>query len=389
MKRLFAAIAFGAVTAWFGGIATPASAQSMDDLNLQFHGFATQAFVKSDNNNWNTMSTTDGSAAWTEVVVNISSNPQPKLRIAAQGRYFLLGTIGNSISLDWATADYKVNEKLGVRVGKVKTPAGMLNEVQDIDSGQQWILMPQGVYSIASRNSTLSHFGGVVYGTLPLGERVGKLQYRGYGGQRVINGNDGLYQALRDKGFTLPNGSTGPMYGGTLNYLTPIPGLMVGGSMDSEHTLGAINSATLSGFFEPSHFYQPYMYSRYEHKKLMVGGEYTRQALTKVLAFTGVPPTVTYKDLRSFYVMSTYKVSEKMTAGAYYSSAIDRKMAVSSERYQKDWALSLRYDFNGYLYAKAEEHLMDGTYLGYSTSNNIAGLKPNDHMILLKLGVSF
>lgn len=389
MKRLLAATAVLAVTALLGGVATSASAQSMDDLNLHFHGFATQSFVKSDNNNWNTMGTTGGSAAWTEAVVNISSNPEPKLRIAVQGRYFLLGTIGNSITLDWATADYKVNEKFGFRVGKVKTPAGMLNESQDIDPGQQWILMPEGIYSIASRNSTLSHFGGVGYGTLALARHMGKLQYRGYGGQRVINGNDGLYQGLRDKGLSLPNGSTGPMYGGMLNYLTPISGFMLGGSLDHEHTFGAINSATLSGYFKPGPFTQPYIYSRYEHKKLMVGGEYTRQALTKVIAFTGPPPSVTYKDFRSFYVMSTYKISDKMTAGIYYSSALDRKVAVSSARYQKDWALSLRYDFNAYLYAKAEQHIMDGTLLGYSTSNNTTGLQPNDRMTMLKLGVSF
>jgi hypothetical protein len=369
--------------------AIPATAQSFDDMKIQFHGFATQSFTKSQNNNWNTMQTSDGSAAWTEAVVNVSSTPYPKLRIAFQARYFMLGTIGNSISLDWAAADYKVNEKVGVRVGKVKTPAGMLNEAQDIDPSQQWILMPQGIYSIASRNSTLSHYGGVFYGTAAIGESAGKLQYRTYAGQRVINGNDGLYQALRDKGLSLPNGSVGPMYGGMVNYLTPISGLMVGASMDSEHTFGAINSPTLSGFFEPSHFYQPYIYSRFERRRFMVGGEYTRQALTKVLAFNGVPPTVSYKDLRAFYGMATFKVSEKLTAGIYYSSALDRKVAVSSARYQKDWALSARYDFNPFLYAKAEEHIMDGTLLGYSVSNNTGGLLPNDRMTLLKLGVSF
>jgi hypothetical protein len=127
-----------------------ADAQSLDDLNLQFHGFATQSFVKSQNDNWNTMGTVGGSAAWTEAVLNVSSEPTPKLRIAFQGRYSLLGTIGNSISLDWADADYKVNEQLGFRAGKVKTPAGMLNEAQDIDPAEQWILMPQGVYQLAS-----------------------------------------------------------------------------------------------------------------------------------------------------------------------------------------------------------------------------------------------
>jgi hypothetical protein len=366
-----------------------ASAQDMDSLNLQFHGFATQSFVKSQKNNWNTLSTTDGSAAWTEAVLNVSASPTPKLRIAFQGRYFLLGTIGNTIALDWATVDYKVNEKFGFRAGKVKTPAGMLNEEQDIDPAEQWILMPQSIYSIASRNSTLSHYGGVVYGILPLGEYGGKIQYRTYGGQRVINGNDGLYQGLRDRGFTLPNGSNGPMYGGMLNYLTPIKGWMVGASMDSEHTFGAINSATNSGFFEPGHFYQPYLYSRYEHRKLMFGGEYTRQALTKVLAFNGVPPTTTYKDQRSFYGMATYHVTSKLSGGIYYSNTLDHKAALGPARYQKDWALSARYEINNFIYAKFEQHIMDGTYLGYSTSDNTAGLKPNDSMTLLKLGVSF
>jgi hypothetical protein len=64
-------------------------------------------------------------------------------------------------------------------------------------------------------------------------------------------------------------------------------------------------------------------------------------------------------------------------------------VAVSSARYQKDWALSARYDFNPFFYAKAEEHIMDGTLLGYSVSNNTGGLLPNDRMTLLKLGVSF
>ena len=368
--------------------ALPAGAQSLDDLNIQIHGFTTQAFVKSQNNNWNTLGTIGGSAAWTEAVLNVSSQPTPKLRIAFQGRYALLGTIGNSITLDWADADYKVNERLGFRVGKVKTPAGMLNESQDIDPAQQWILMPQGVYQIASRNSTLSHFGGVLYGTEALG-KLGKVQYWGWGGQRVINGNDGIYQVLRDRGFTLPNGSTGPMYGGSLHYLTPIRGWMAGASLDYEHPWGLINTATLSGYYQPGHFYQPFLYSQYEHKKLMAGAEYTRQALTKDIALTGVPATISYKDQRSYYAMATYKLSEKLTGGAYYSSTNDHKVVVSNAKFQKDWALSLRYDFNSYLYAKAEEHIMDGTYQGYSTSDNLTGLKPNDRMTFLKVGVNF
>ncbi|MGD0829658.1 MAG: hypothetical protein ABR907_01860 [Terracidiphilus sp.] len=57
-------------------------------------------------------------------------------------------------------------------------------------------------------------------------------------------------------------------------------------------------------------------------------------------------------------------------------------------RYQKDWKVSARYYFNPYLYAKAEQHFMDGTEVGFSTSNNTA-LKPKTQMTILKIGVSF
>src|SRR5258708_4939362 len=84
-----------------------APAQSMDDINLQVHGYATQGFLYTNHNNWDTTKSSDGSAAWTEAVVNISAQPERRLSIGMQGRYFLLGTYGNAIGLDWAQADLK------------------------------------------------------------------------------------------------------------------------------------------------------------------------------------------------------------------------------------------------------------------------------------------
>jgi hypothetical protein len=138
-------------------------AQSLDDLNIQVHGFATQGFMYTTANNWNLAETSSGSAAWTEAVVNLTSQPQSRLRIGVQAHYFLLGQYGNQINFDWAQADYKVNDRFGFRVGKVKSPEGMLNEIQDIDSAYLWIVLPQSVYPIANRTTTLSHYGGVVY----------------------------------------------------------------------------------------------------------------------------------------------------------------------------------------------------------------------------------
>lgn len=374
--------------ALFLASALAASAQTLDDLNLQLHGYATQGFLYSAHNNWNTTASSDGSAAWTEAVVNLGVQPSSRLRVGIQARYYLLGGFGNSIALDWAQVDYKVNEHFGIRAGKVKSPAGLLNDVQDIDPAELWVLLPPSIYSIASRNSVLAHYGGVAYGSQKLGERLGRLRYFGYGGQRLVSGEDGLFQPLRDKGISLPNGATGPMYGAVLHWETPIHGLMAGVSLDSEHTSGAAVLGSFTGTLQASHFYQPYFYGSYERNRLTLAAEYTRQALTKITAFTGGPRIVVPKDQRAFYAMATYKLTSKLSGGAYYSSSFDRRLAVSSARFQKDWALSARYDCNANFYLKLEQHIMDGTELGYSSSDN-TNLKPNDRMTLFKLGAIF
>ncbi len=56
--------------------------------------------------------------------------------------------------------------------------------------------------------------------------------------------------------------------------------------------------------------------------------------------------------------------------------------------YEKDWALAARYDFNSFLYAKVEQHFIDGTETGFAASDN-PDLQPTTRMTMLKLGVSF
>ena len=52
-----------------------------------------KGFSTPRNNNWNSTNSSDGSAAWTEAVVNLTAQPEPKLRIGVQARYFLLGEL--------------------------------------------------------------------------------------------------------------------------------------------------------------------------------------------------------------------------------------------------------------------------------------------------------
>ena len=93
--------------------------------------------------------------------------------------------------------------------------------------------------------------------------------------------------------------------------------------------------------------------------------------------------------------MASYRVTDKFSAGMYHSQYFNRAAAFGPGRFSKDWALSCRYDFNQFFYAKAEQHFIDGTAVGYDANLNPSGtpgvskLKPDTRLTILKIGVSF
>jgi hypothetical protein len=386
MKRLVASVFALAMAA------LPAGAQSLEDLNIQIHGYATQGFLYTTNNNIFTTSSSNGSPEWTEAVLNISSQPTPKLRLGVQTRYFLLGNFGDALTLDWAAADYKQNDRFGVRFGKVKTPSGLLNETQDIDPSYMWSLLPQSIYPITSRNSILAHYGGVVYGTFNLGPQAGKLEYRGWGGEREIEANDGYWISEVEEGINLTNGVNQVVMGGALHWRTPVSGLMVGASASrSNATTNGITTGNgaYAGTQALTAYTEPDFFARYEKDKLMVAGEYNRIPGTIRIQFPGPTAPLTPYDLIGWFGMASYKVTGKLSAGVYDSQYFDRASPLGAARYSKDWALSGRYDINSFLYAKAEQHFIEGTAVGYDATLNADGLHPNSKLTILKLGVSF
>ena len=366
-----------------------AHGQVASKVNLQFHGYATQGFIYDTNNNWNTTNSTNGSASWTEAVISASASPQAKLRIGAQLRFDRLGDYGSNVTLDWAQVDFKPNDRFGIRGGKVKTPNGLLNESQDIDPAHLWALLPQSIYPIASRDTILAIYGGLIYGNVPLGERKGRVEFKFFGGQRVLSASDGfLYDSEQERGFGFPRGLRGRSFGASVLWKTPLRGLLIGGSISSEQQGGPITLGPYKGVVNIKPFTYPVYSASYERGKLNLAGEYNRLADTLTGNFPGVPTTYYPKDARSFYGMASYRLKPKLAVGIYYSSFLDRKQPVGSTRYEKDWTLSGRYDFSSYLYCKAEQHFIDGVGVGYSATNN-SDPKPNDRMTLLKLGVSF
>ncbi len=372
-------------------LALPACAQSLDDLNIQIHGFAVQGFLYTTSNNIFSTNSSDGSPAWTEDVLNISAQPIPKLSVAVQGRYFLLGSMANGINIDYAAADYKVNDRFGVRFGKVKTPSGLYNETQDVSPSYLWALLPQSIYLIGSRNSQLAHYGAVTYGTLDCGSRLGKLEYRAWAGARVIGGDDSYFQDLREASVEVPSGTSGTVSGIALHWLTPLRGLTLGAS-DSEN-----QSTTARVIYDPNGALgtltttnnQPDFFARFERKRVLIAAEYDHAHTGLTFKFPSFPSESYPFDVKPWFVMASYRLTHKLNLGAYRSYTLDRDKPQGNGRFVRDWTISSRYDFNGYLYAKAEEHFITGTLVEFDQDHNPSGLKPSTQLTVLKIGVSF
>ena len=362
-----------------------ATAQSMEDLNIQVHGYAAQGFLYTTHNNIFFTNSSDGSPAWTEAALNVSAVPTPKLRIAVQARYYLLGNTGNAIILDWAAGDYKVNDRFGVRFGKVKTPWGLFNETQDIDPSYMWALLPQSVYDVTTRNADLAHYGAVVYGTFKLSPAMGKLDYKAWGGEEVIPTNDGQFADLNATGNGPLNSFTYVTSGAALHWRTPIDGLMIGAS-DGHANQGSLALSGGSESFTP--WNNVSYFAKYEKDKWMLAGEWNRQASPGTLNLAGSPVSSISGDPRAWYLMASYKVTGKVTVGTYDSQSVDRDQSLGLDRYSKDWVVSGRYDFNQFIYLKAEEHFIEGTSLNFEDANNTV-LQPKSDLTALRIGVSF
>ena len=360
------------------------SAQDLD--NLQIHGFATQGFLFSSQNNYLTMKSSSGSVQWTEGAVNVSDAVNDKLRVGIQLHMYHVGEFGGpNILVDWASGDYQFNDRLGFRFGKIKTPAGLFNDSQDVDSLFLWVLLPQSIYPVDNRDYQLAELGGEVYGRLDLHERWARIHYGAHVGNSTLDANGGYVEQLAQVGMSFPDPPSGKVYGGDLRWISPKISLAVGASAISDALDGTGPQGTLH---MPGALTQAYSV-QWDHGRLHLAAEYWRTPFYLVLN-TPLGNVIRLTDARAWYPMARYELTKKLEFGTYYSHYINKAADTSqSENYSKDWVLSGRYNFNPYFYGKLEGHFLHGTGLGYYMASNPNGLKPNTSMLAARVGFTF
>src|SRR6476659_1100913 len=308
------------------GFWPPSFAQEFKVLDhpFQVHGFASQGFLYTSDNNWLTTHSSGGSGAFTDFGFNISTFVNDKFRVGAQFYDRNLGNLGEwHPSLDWAVADYRFGSRFGIRGGKVKTRLGLHNDTQDLEFLSPFALLPQSVYPTDLRDATIAHLGGDIYGKVDVGRSFGALSYTLYAGQRNDTKYSGYPYLLTQYG-TQFNTYGGLQYGANLRWNTPWKGLLLGVSRMNEEISA---HGTAVDVFNPSGGRIPWaewsradwtnqFYGEYARGKLLLEAEYRRYLRDQMIDSGRSENPV---DVRGWYVAGAYRVTKRLQFGSYYS----------------------------------------------------------------------
>ena len=378
------------------------------DGDLYLHGFVSQGFFLSTENNYPIPNTITGSAEFNEVALNVYALPLDKLRIGIQFIARDLGDDGNSaLYLDWAYGDYHWRDYLGVRFGKIKYPSGLYNYSRDVDMARTSILLPESVYTENWRDFTLAIQGMSIYGNRNI-RGIGEFDYDIFGGSLNVPNVNSAYWLdsftasarglLQSMGIQQSDSSVTVNYvidqvrgtsirmpwaaGGGLFWNTPLAGLRIGatfmaGRYEIDHTstyvkISTPTDSTLEETFGNG-FSKEQWYSDYEMDCYAI--EYTLNRLTLVCEYARFIQKESYNHISDgFYVQAGYQYNERSSFSIYYSDYCNDTSDRSGSyfeiigwkkyfRWQKDLCLSGRIDITENWLFKLEGHFMNGAAL--------------------------
>jgi hypothetical protein len=137
------------------------------------------------------------------------------------------------------------------------------------------------------------------------------------------------------------------------------------------------------------HVALPVYYAQFDRGRFYAAGEYRRQPIYGTLNF-GTVEKAFRNDRREWYAMTSYRATTKLQVGTYYSHFIDVSgLSYQQNKNSKDLVFSTRFDFNSNFYAKAENHFLHGTAVGFYPDDNPQGTKSRTDLVILKLGFNF
>jgi hypothetical protein len=346
---------------WAGAETNP------DDSGLVIHGFVSQGYIQTTNNNFVPNSLT-GSTDFSEAGININKQFTPDLRVGIQLFARDFGGGDFDTKLDWFDLDYHWRDWLGVRAGRVKLPFGLYNDSSDIDAARNSILLPQSVYPNSDRDYLLAQTGVELYGFANVGS-LGSLEYQIYRGSIQLDVAATLASPYQEEDIYTPY-----IMGGRLIWNTPIEGLRFAGSAQKlQVNADVLITSTSQSFTIILPITMAIWSVEYTKHDFDLTAEYSRWwAGIQSTNSSIVPPSGITSE--RYYGMASFRVNDWLHPGLYYSVLfpnVDDHQG--RENVQNDLAAFVRFDINNNWLFKLEGHYMDGTA---GLASNINDNKP-------------
>lgn len=385
------------------------SASAVELGGVEVHGFVSQGFlVGSKENNAISSDSGKGSFHYNEFGLNFTKQITDELHIGMQLFAQDRGSYGkDKITIDWGFADYHFKDWLGIRAGKIKNPIGLYGETLDVDLLRTFVVMPQTIYYDDMRDTYIATTGGEVYGSVPLGN-AGNAAYRFLIGTVSPTTDDGTAMRLNSIfGRSLPGNpvvkideiNAKTVYSSSLEWNTPVQGLRLQGSyyvagIDG-HADSNSSASPLQSFTWGLHDYTRRIASiEYTWQDLVLAGEYEWFDYTSVSSLS----TPSKSKGEQWYVSASYRLTDKIEAGAYYTEYFDPDDRDGSlyhastglpahNKYFKDTAMALKFDPVNNLALKLEGHLITGSNI--LDAQNYPTASKNSFLFATKVTISF
>jgi hypothetical protein len=210
-----------------GALLTAAERPALvETLNLEAHGFVSFGYLETARNNW-LGDTLSGTGEFWEAAANVIVRPVDRLRIGAQVFARDLVKYDNGrVDLDWAYADYRFADAIGVQVGRVKLPLALYNESLDVDAARAQVFLAPSVYALRSRDLFISTDGAKVYGSIDAAG-AGSFDYGVFIGAKSIDPDAGFATFMGELGLgpVINDISADWLGGAMLHWNTPVEGL--------------------------------------------------------------------------------------------------------------------------------------------------------------------
>ncbi|MGX2030542.1 MULTISPECIES: porin family protein [Methylocaldum] len=365
---------------------------------FQYHGFISQNFVLTSENNFYGDSK-DGSLDFTEAGFNVSLRPLSRLGLAAQVLYRRAGELEDEeVRLDYGVLDFTAFEtaeiRAGLRLGRVKNPLGLYNETRDVAFTRPSIFLPQSIYFDRTRNFALSSDGGQAYG-----------EYESPIGAFSLRMNVGVPTVDKSLEASMLGRNRPGEFNGNLSYLGQLLYEYQSGLIRLAFTAASARAGYDSGqndFFSNGDVrFQPYVFSaQYNGERLSLTGEYALRN-TRLKHFGPLLPN-TAATGESYYVQGTYRLTDEIEMMVRYDVLYQdindrygekyeqRTGRPGSSRFAKDWTVGLRWDITPNWMARAEYHRVHGTgWLADTENPDPQKLDPDWDLFALELSFRF